>query len=209
MTLHTDSGTVSSAAAACTLSADAGREQVSDERAPGNARAAGGCGRLPDHDSDRGGRCSAGPAAAREYRPGRSAPHRATGGALHRAAQLAIDSDAYDEAERRCVQVIALARERATARLAEGATLLQVIGNPFYLPWRLEGLAGVATVRGQWERAVWLCGARDALHGGLGLGCRRRTRLAMRARWRLSARRWERSLSPKRLPLAGCYQQSR
>ncbi len=47
---------------------------------------------------------------------------------------------------------------------------MQEIGNALYLPWCLEGLAGVAAARRAWELAARLCGARDALHARLGLG---------------------------------------
>jgi predicted ATPase/transcriptional regulator with XRE-family HTH domain len=57
---------------------------------------------------------------------------------------------------------------RAEARLTESAALLQAIDTPLYLPWCLEGLAGVAATRGQWERAAQLCGAREALCEQLG-----------------------------------------
>ena len=56
----------------------------------------------------------------------------------------------------------------AAPLLVESATLFQAIGNPLYLSWSLEGLAGVATARGEWERAAQLCGARDALRERLG-----------------------------------------
>jgi predicted ATPase/DNA-binding XRE family transcriptional regulator len=59
---------------------------------------------------------------------------------------------------------------QALTHLAESATLFQSIGNPLYLPWCLEGLAGVAAARGHWERAGRLCGARDALCAALGSG---------------------------------------
>jgi len=58
--------------------------------------------------------------------------------------------------------------DRAQALLEEGGNLFQAIGNPLYLPWRLDGLAGVATARGQAERAAQLCGAGEALRTRLG-----------------------------------------
>ena len=61
-------------------------------------------------------------------------------------------------------------RERAAALFAMGATLMQGIGNPLYLPWCLEGLAGVAAGYERWELAARLYGARDALQATLGLG---------------------------------------
>ena len=80
---------------------------------------------------------------------------------------------------------------RAAALLTESAELLRAIGNPLYLPWCLEGLAGVAAARGQWERAAQLCGARDAIRasraaplptGPPGWPCRRALRCARGAR---------------------------
>ena len=47
---------------------------------------------------------------------------------------------------------------------------MQGIGNRLYLPWCLEGLAGVAAVRDAWEIAARLCGTRDAVQADLGLG---------------------------------------
>lgn len=58
--------------------------------------------------------------------------------------------------------------EGAQACLGEGAALFQALGNHLYLPWCLEGLAGVAAARGQTARAARLCGARDALLVRLG-----------------------------------------
>jgi predicted ATPase/DNA-binding XRE family transcriptional regulator len=57
---------------------------------------------------------------------------------------------------------------RAETQLTESAALLQAIDTPLYLPWCLEGLAGVAATRGQWERAAQLCAAREALCEQLG-----------------------------------------
>lgn len=58
----------------------------------------------------------------------------------------------------------------ARASLIESAGLFQVIGNPMWVPWCLEGLAGLAVEQGQWERAGRFCGARDALRAALGCG---------------------------------------
>ncbi len=55
-------------------------------------------------------------------------------------------------------------------RFASAAPLFRSVGNPLYVPWCLEGLAGVAAATGAWELAAKLCGARDALHSRLGLG---------------------------------------
>ncbi len=49
----------------------------------------------------------------------------------------------------------------ARALFEESATLFQDIGNPLFLPWLLEGLAGVAAAPGSFDRAALLCGARD------------------------------------------------
>lgn len=57
---------------------------------------------------------------------------------------------------------------RAAALLAESAAIYRAIGNLLYVPWCLEGLAGVAAARGGWEHAARLCGARDALRERLG-----------------------------------------
>lgn len=53
--------------------------------------------------------------------------------------------------------------KRALELFGEAASLLQTIGNFMYLPWCLEGLAGVVTTRGQHERAAELDGAREAV----------------------------------------------
>ncbi len=56
----------------------------------------------------------------------------------------------------------------ARALLAESAALQLSIRNPLYLPWCLEGLAGVAVAQGEWARAARLSGAREALSARLG-----------------------------------------
>jgi predicted ATPase/transcriptional regulator with XRE-family HTH domain len=53
--------------------------------------------------------------------------------------------------------------------LAEAASLFQATGNMVYLPWCLEGLAGLAAARGDYERAAELDGARDALRNQIGV----------------------------------------
>ena len=58
----------------------------------------------------------------------------------------------------------------AGALLAESAALFRAVGNPLYLPWCLEGLAGVAAARGRMEQAACLCGTGDALRARLGAG---------------------------------------
>ncbi len=55
------------------------------------------------------------------------------------------------------------ALDQAQALLGESAALFQAIGNPLFLSWCLEGLAGVAAAQGFGARAAQLCGARDAL----------------------------------------------
>jgi predicted ATPase/transcriptional regulator with XRE-family HTH domain len=57
----------------------------------------------------------------------------------------------------------------AHAVLAEAASLFQATGNMVYLPWCLEGLAGLAAARGDYERAAELDGARDALRNQIGV----------------------------------------
>jgi hypothetical protein len=46
---------------------------------------------------------------------------------------------------------------------------MREIGNPLYLPWCLEGMAGVASGREDWILAARIAGARDALQGSLGV----------------------------------------
>jgi hypothetical protein len=77
---------------------------------------------------------------------------------------------------------------RAAARYTRAAPLFQVISNPLFMPWSLQGLTAVAAANQAWELAARLCGARNALHASLGLGLPGRTRLAMPARRRASAR---------------------
>ena len=57
----------------------------------------------------------------------------------------------------------------AQAVLAEAASLFQATGNMVYLPWCLEGLAGLAAARGDYEHAAELDGARDALRNQIGV----------------------------------------
>ena len=58
---------------------------------------------------------------------------------------------------------------RAQALLAEAASLFADTGNLMFLPWCLEGLAAVATARGDNERAAELDGAREALRAQIGV----------------------------------------
>ena len=59
---------------------------------------------------------------------------------------------------------LALARdepERATGLLGESAELLEAIGNPLYMSWCLEGLAGVAVHLLHYQQAAELLAVRD------------------------------------------------
>jgi predicted ATPase/transcriptional regulator with XRE-family HTH domain/TolA-binding protein len=58
---------------------------------------------------------------------------------------------------------------RAQKLFAEAATLFQAIGNLMYLPWCLEGLAGVLAARGHCEQAAELAGASEALRAQTGM----------------------------------------
>ena len=58
---------------------------------------------------------------------------------------------------------------RAQALLADAASLFADTGNLMYLQWCLEGLAGAAAARGDYERAAELDGARDALRAQTGV----------------------------------------
>jgi tetratricopeptide (TPR) repeat protein len=66
------------------------------------------------------------------------------------------------------VELAAGEAEKAQTLLAESAAIFGAIGNLLYAPWCLEGLAGVAAVHGEWERAAQICGVRDALHDRMG-----------------------------------------
>ena len=58
---------------------------------------------------------------------------------------------------------------RAQALLAEAVSQFADTGNLMFMPWCLEGLAGVAAARGDYERAAELDGARDALRAQIGV----------------------------------------
>jgi hypothetical protein len=58
---------------------------------------------------------------------------------------------------------------RARALLAEAASQFADTGNLMYLQWCLEGLAGAAAARGEYQRAAELDGARDVLRAQLGV----------------------------------------
>ena len=57
----------------------------------------------------------------------------------------------------------------ARERFAEAVTLFQAIGNLMYLPWCLEGLAGVAAARGRHQLAAELDGVREAAQAQLSM----------------------------------------
>jgi predicted ATPase/DNA-binding XRE family transcriptional regulator len=54
-------------------------------------------------------------------------------------------------------------QDRARAELTEAAGLFASTGNMVYMPWCLEGLAGVAAAGHRFGRAAEIAGARDAL----------------------------------------------
>lgn len=108
--------------------------------------------------------------------------------ALTGAAQVAMDSGAFDEADAHLREAFALSTRLgfvwATAlihthlgRLAlaqsdfltsqehfrAALTKYQQVGNEVYLAWCLEGLAAAALGSGMPARAAWLCGAADGL----------------------------------------------
>jgi predicted ATPase/transcriptional regulator with XRE-family HTH domain len=72
---------------------------------------------------------------------------------------------------------------RAQALLADAASLFADTGNLMYLQWCLEGLAGAAAARGDYERAAELDGARDALRAQIGVLLPPSTRTGTRGRW--------------------------
>jgi predicted ATPase/transcriptional regulator with XRE-family HTH domain len=82
----------------------------------------------------------------------------------------------YDDPWNRAMSLVLLAQvnladgetEDARALLVESAAIYRAIGNLLYVPWCLEGLAGVAAAQGEWKRAARLCGAREALCARLG-----------------------------------------
>jgi predicted ATPase/transcriptional regulator with XRE-family HTH domain len=59
--------------------------------------------------------------------------------------------------------------DRAHAELIEAAGLFASTGNMVYLPWCLEGLAGVAAAARRFGRAAEIAGARDALRAQTGV----------------------------------------
>lgn len=58
---------------------------------------------------------------------------------------------------------------RARERFAEAADMFQAIGNAMYLPWCLEGLAGVVAAGGHHSLAAELDGAREAVRTAVGV----------------------------------------
>jgi hypothetical protein len=59
--------------------------------------------------------------------------------------------------------------DRARAELIESAGLFTITGNMVYLPWCLEGLAGVAAGGHRFGRAAEIAGTRDALRAQTGV----------------------------------------
>jgi tetratricopeptide (TPR) repeat protein len=59
--------------------------------------------------------------------------------------------------------------DAARAELIEAAGLFTATGNMVYLPWCLEGLAGVAAAGHRFGRAAEIAGARDALRAQTGV----------------------------------------
>ena len=59
-------------------------------------------------------------------------------------------------------------QDRARAELTEAAGLFASTGNMVYMPWCLEGLAGVAAAGHRFGRAAEIAGARDALRAQTG-----------------------------------------
>ncbi len=68
------------------------------------------------------------------------------------------------------VELVAGDLARARSCLGEAAARYAALGNLLYLPWCLEGLAGVAVARDRAADAARLCGARQALLERLGPG---------------------------------------
>jgi predicted ATPase/transcriptional regulator with XRE-family HTH domain len=60
-------------------------------------------------------------------------------------------------------------QDRARAELTEAAGLFASTGNMVYMPWCLEGLAGVAAAGQRFGRAAEIAGARDALRAQTGV----------------------------------------
>jgi hypothetical protein len=60
--------------------------------------------------------------------------------------------------------------DRAEECLLEAASMHAALGNPLYVPWCLEGLAGLAAARGRVADAARLCGLREAMRERVGRG---------------------------------------
>lgn len=96
-------------------------------------------------------------------------------GAYARARELLEETlvtlERYDDPWNRALYLTLLAHVelaagevgRARTLVAGSAEIYRAIGNVLYVPWCLEGLAGVAAAQGEWDRAAQLCGARDAV----------------------------------------------
>jgi tetratricopeptide (TPR) repeat protein len=98
-------------------------------------------------------------------------------GNLSRARALLEESltilQQYDDPWNRALSLVILAQvdladgdpRSAYTLLVESSTIYREIGNLLYVPWCLEGLAGVAAAERAWERAAQFYGAREALCG--------------------------------------------
>src|SRR5262249_61027466 len=60
-------------------------------------------------------------------------------------------------------------RHRGQAEVPGGGGLFASTGNMVYLPWCLEGLAGVAAAGQDFDRAAEIAGGRDALRAQTGV----------------------------------------
>jgi hypothetical protein len=50
----------------------------------------------------------------------------------------------------------------------ESSQVFDAIGNPLYVAWCLEGVAGVAAAEGRWGEAAEACAAREVLLAEIG-----------------------------------------
>jgi hypothetical protein len=50
----------------------------------------------------------------------------------------------------------------------ESSQVFDAIGNPLYVAWCLEGVAGVAAAEGRWAEAAEACAAREVLLAEIG-----------------------------------------
>jgi tetratricopeptide (TPR) repeat protein len=60
--------------------------------------------------------------------------------------------------------------DRAQECLVEAASLHAALGNPLYVPWCVEGLAGLAAARSRFADAARLCGVCEAMRERVGPG---------------------------------------